>query len=133
MLKLNRKIPKLIRQNCYINIKWDDKKVWKLNLPLEKIKMSELDWQFKIPFWETKTHKFGLTPLEVMRSPKKYSEHYERILKSDLKHPIDIIKNPKGKWEILDGLHRLTKAKMLDYKEVNIRKIPKNMLKCIKP
>ena len=133
MIKLNHKIPSLIRENCYINIKWDDNKIWKLDLPIEKMEISELEWQFKIPFWKTKTHKFGLTPLEVLKDPEKHPEHYERTLNSNLKHPIDIIKNPKGKWEILDGLHRLTKAKILNYKEVNVRKIPKNMLKCIKP
>jgi len=133
MIKLDTRLPELIRQNCYVRIKWDNKKMWELNLPIEKMKVSELSWQFKIPFWKTDTPKFGLTPLEVIKNPKKYEGHYKRILEANLKHPIDIIKNPKGKWEILEGLHRLTKAKILKHKEVTIRKIPKQMLNFIKP
>lgn len=30
----------------------------------------------------------------------------------------------KGRWTILDGLHRLLKAKILGLEKVNVRKIP---------
>ena len=44
-------------------------------------------------------------------------------MKSDLRHSIDIMEN-KGKWLILDGLHRLAKAKILGHTKVKVRKIP---------
>jgi len=32
----------------------------------------------------------------------------------------------KGRWLILDGLHRLMKAKILSLRKVNVRKIPRS-------
>lgn len=124
-------IPKIIKENC-INFHWDDEKVWRLKLPIEKMKVSKLDWLFKMPFWGTKNKKHGLTPKEVMKNPKKYSYHYKKILNADLKHPIDIIKTQKGKWDILDGLHRLVKAKIMGKIEVDVRKIPLSKINEIK-
>ena len=53
-------------------------------------------------------------------------------MRSDLTYPIDIMKNKKELWEILDGLHRLAKAHLLKYKEVDIRKIPQSEISNIK-
>jgi len=45
-------------------------------------------------------------------------------MNSNLNYPIDIMQN-KGRWLILDGLHRLIKSKILGMKKVKIRKIPR--------
>lgn len=131
---MDESLPKILKDNCLDeSFKWVDEKIWELDLPIEKMSMKDLDWQFELPFWRYKEKKHVITPNQVMKNPKKYSEHYKRIMNCDLKHPIDIIKNPKGRWEILDGLHRLTKAKVLRMKEVNVRKIPDSMKKDIIP
>jgi len=44
---------------------------------------------------------YDLKPEEVINNFKKFKKEYERIMKSDLIHPIDIMEN-KGKWLILD-------------------------------
>jgi len=45
-------------------------------------------------------------------------------MNADLSYPIDIMEN-KGRWLILDGLHRLVKAKILGFDKVKVRKIPR--------
>ena len=120
-------IPKIIKENC-LDFDWDNKKVWKIKAPVEKMNIDELKWQFDFPFWHSSSQKYTITPNQVFQKPGKYKEQYERVMKSDLKHPIDIMKNKKKLWEILDGLHRLAKAHLLKYEEVNVRKILKEKI-----
>ena len=63
--------------------------------------------------------------IEKLASYKeKYKEQYDRIMNADIEYPIDIMEN-KGKYVILDGLHRLVKCKLLGYEKVNVRIIPR--------
>jgi|SRR3989344_4640198 len=116
-------LPKIIEEVGF-DFDWDIKKVWKLNYPVEEIDIKELEWHFEIPFWNTKNSYYDLTPNEVINNPIKFKDEYDRTMKADLSHPIDIMKN-KGKLLILDGLHRLVKAKISGYKKVSVRKIPR--------
>lgn len=52
-------------------------------------------------------------------------EEYDRTMNADLTYPIDIMEN-KGKYLILDGLHRLLKYKILGYDKVKVRIIPRD-------
>lgn len=107
---------------------WDSKKVWALNIPVEEMDMQDLIWHFDIPFWEAQdTDDYNLTPWEVMDDTEKHSTHYKKVQEADLKYPIDIMEN-KGRWLILDGLHRLVKAHMQGLKKVNVRKIPRGKI-----
>lgn len=124
-------IPKIIKENC-LDFDWENEKVWKVKAPIERMKISELDWQFNFPFWHSSTERYVITPNQVFKNPKKYKEQYERIMKSNMEHPIDIMKNKEYLWEILDGLHRLAKAYLLGQKEVNVRKIPHSEITNIK-
>lgn len=54
--------------------------------------------------WFTEKLKNGLSPINVINNPDKYSEHYQRILKVDMSYPIIIWKEKK---EVIDGNHRL--------------------------
>jgi len=119
---MNRKIPKIIDKVGF-DFSWSEKKVWKLKYPVEEMNIKELEWHFKIPFWNTEKGFYDLTPNEIIDNPEKFKEEHKRTMKADLKHPIDIMKN-KGRWLILDGLHRLVKAKILGHKTVSVRKIP---------
>jgi len=125
------KIPKVIKNNC-LDIQWSNKKVWQIKAPIEKMAIADLEWQFKIPFWHTQKGRYTISPQEVIDNPNKYPDNYKRIMDSDLRHPIDIMKNRKGKWEILDGLHRLVKARLKGYTEVDVRKIPESEIGNIK-
>lgn len=107
---------------------WTEEKVWNLKYPIEKMSIKELEWHFYIPFWG---NNYDIKPIDVIKYPEKYFEEYQKIMNSDLKYPIDIMKN-KGRWTILDGLHRLAKCHLLNIKMVKVRKIPRTEIFNIK-
>lgn len=113
------------------DFRWDNKKVWGLDYPVEQIPITDLSWHFEIPFWDLEDDRYCLSPNQVIQNPEKFQEEYDRTMKADMSHPIDIMEN-KGRWLILDGLHRLVKAKILGYDKVNVRKIPRTEIHNIK-
>ena len=119
-----RKLPKIIEEVGF-DFSWDEKKVWALSYPIEEIDIEELTWHFDIPFHWLGDEIYNLKPIEIINNPEKYKGEYDRTMKSDLKFPIDIMWN-KGRWLILDGLHRLMKAKILGLRKVKVRKIPRS-------
>jgi len=124
----DKSLPKILADNCFGRIP-ANKKVWALDVPITKMSLSKLDWQFDIPFWKHGKKKYAITPNQVLNNKRKYLYQYNRIKNSNLKFPIDIAKNEKGRWEILDGLHRLVKTKMLGLTQVSVRKISAAQLK----
>jgi hypothetical protein len=119
-------IPAIIKRVGF-DFWWDNKKVWALKIPTRSINISELDWHFKIPFWNVNKERYNLKPIDVINFPEKYKIEHKRTMKCDLSHPIDIMEN-KGRWLILDGLHRLVKSKILGHTTVKVRKIPRSMI-----
>ena len=115
---------------CGFDFSWNEKAVWELNYPSELIDMKVLEWNLELPFWDYDGENYVLCPLQIIRNPEKYSEHYDRVMKSDIEYPIDIMEN-KGRYAILDGMHRLVKYKMLGYKKVKVRIIPRDEIKNI--
>ncbi len=128
---MNQDLPKVIADNC-LDFEWSNEKVWQIDAPIETMDISELDWQFEIPFWHIPPRRYVLAPNEVMGDPEKHTREYQKILNADLSHPIDIMKNKRGLWEILDGLHRLIKAYIQGEKVVRVRKIPREKIPEIK-
>src|SRR3989344_1459866 len=123
-MMVKKNIPKIIKEVGF-DFNWDSKKVWALNEPVVQMDIKELLWHFDIPFWEIKdTDDYNLKPYEVIKEPNKHSTHYKKIQRANLKYPIDIMQN-KGRWLILDGLHRLVKAHLQGLKKVKVRKIPR--------
>ncbi len=125
---LDQSIPKALADNCLECVP-PNEKVWALNIPITKMLISTLNWQFDIPFWKHGNKKYAITPNQVISNKSKYSYQFNRIMNADLKYPIDITKNHKGKWEILDGLHRLVKARIIGLTTVNVRKVSSKQLK----
>lgn len=126
---MDKKIPSII-QEVGFDFNWDVKKVWALHVPVVEMDMDELTWHFDIPFLRHKDGVYNLTSREVIEHPTKYAEEYARTLKADLSYPIDIMEN-KGRWLILDGLHRLMKAYIQGQKVVCVRKIPRDKIPSI--
>ena len=121
--KTNRDIPDIIKEVGF-DFSWDENKVWALNYPVEKMNIKELEWNFDIFFNWHGDEIYNLKSADIINNPDKYKEEYERTMKADLNYPIDIMKN-KGRWLILDGLHRLMKAKILSVNQIKVRKIPR--------
>lgn len=118
--------PQIIRDVGF-DFRWEEEKVWKLRLPVKEMDIKKLVWHFDIPFWEKDgTDAYNLKPWAVIKQPKKHS-HYKRAMRVDLKHPIDIMRN-KGRWVILDGLHRLLKAYVQGQKKVKVRIVPRSKI-----
>ena len=120
-----RKIPKEIEEVGF-DFHWDERKEWKLDVPVEEMDIADLEWHFDLPFWSTKDGYYDLKPIEVLEEKEKHKDEYERTMRADLSHPLDVMWW-KGRWVLLDGLHRLLKAKILRQKTVNVRKIPPSL------
>ena len=109
---------------------WDESDVWRLDYPNEDMNIEELEWHLDVPFWENGGKDYSLCPRDVLNNPEKYKEHYDRIMNSDINYPIDVMFN-KGRYVILDGVHRLVKSKLLGMKYANVRIIPRDEIKNI--
>jgi hypothetical protein len=72
----------------------------------EKIPISQLIHNLEYKGWGNVEKSIYYSALDVLKSPRKYQKDYIRIQKADLKWPIII--NEHG--DIIDGVHRLTKA-----------------------
>lgn len=106
----------------------DNKKLWALKVPVEEMDTSKFIWMLDIPFWEDDDGNIVVEPRQVMEEPDKYPIHRDKIKNADTSYPIDIMKNKKGEWCTLDGLHRLVKLIILGEKKVMVRKIPPEMI-----
>ena len=119
-------IPDIIKQVGF-DFSWDEKKVWALEYPVEDVSIDVLTWHFTIPFHWHNGGVYNLKSADILDHPEHYPEEYARTMRADLRFPIDIMWN-KGRWLILDGLHRLMKAKVLGLKKVQVRKIPRSVI-----
>ena len=106
----------------------DNEKLWTLEVPAEEMDISELTWIFDVPFWEDEDGNIVITPRKVMDNMDKYPYHRDKTLNADTSHPIDIMKNKKGKWLTLDGLHRLVKLYLNKKSKIQVRKIPPELI-----
>jgi hypothetical protein len=101
--------------------------VWALDVPVEEMSTTELEWHFDIPFLWENGDVYNLTSREVIVKPHEHKEEFERTMRSDLSYPIDIMEN-KGRWLILDGLHRLMKASITGLERVQVRKVSRERI-----
>ncbi|MDD4289933.1 MAG: hypothetical protein PHH83_01500 [Patescibacteria group bacterium] len=122
---MQENIPQIIKDVGF-DFSWDEEKVWRLDEPISEIDIKKLEWHFDVAFW-SENGIYNLTPREVINNSKKHREEYQRVMNCDLKYPLDIMKN-KGRWLLLDGLHRLTKLYINGYKIVKVRKIPRERI-----
>ncbi len=125
----NRIMPEIIKEVGF-DFHWEEEKVWALDLPVEDMPITDLEWHFDIPFWFLPGGYYDLKPREVIENPKKHLLEYGRTMASDLTYPLDIM-YWKGRWLLLDGLHRLVKAYILGWKTIKVRKVPSESIPAI--
>ncbi len=115
-----------------IGFDWSNEKLWALDVPISKVHIKTLSWHILRPIWSSKKgHDLqDLSPFNVLKNPDLHIGHYQRILNADLKYPIDCIWI-KGRYFILDGVHRLAKLIQIETLEIKIRKIKKEHIKLI--
>jgi hypothetical protein len=88
---------------------WDVRKLWTVDLPVVPMRVRDLEWLLDKPFWKDGPRTLALRPRDVAAHPEHYQADYERALAADLSRPINVI-NLRGRWVVMDGLHRLLKA-----------------------
>lgn len=130
MGKKERKLPGIIKKVGF-DFNWNEEKVWKLDVPVEDMDIRELEWHFEIPFWDTPGGYYDLTPNQVVQNPGKFKDEYVRTMKTSMEYPLDIM-FWNGRWLMLDGLHRLLKAKIIGMEKIKVRKIPKEAIPLIR-
>ncbi|MFA6252239.1 MAG: hypothetical protein WCX74_02460 [Candidatus Paceibacterota bacterium] len=123
---MKEELPDIIKQVGF-DFDWENEKVWCLDIPVIEMDIKELVWHFDIPFHWHKDGVYNLTSREIIENPGEYEDEYKRTMKADLTYPIDIMEN-KGKWLILDGLHRLMKAYIKGMEKVSVRIIPREKI-----
>ena len=107
---------------------WKEEKIWALELPVIEMDIKDLLWHFEAPFWPNDANeRWTITPWEVIRKGENSKNEQIAMEKADLSYPIDILKN-KGRWLILDGLHRLTKSYIQGKEKICVRIIPRERL-----
>ena len=127
----NREPPKVIREVGF-DFSWDPEKVWAFDVPVEEMPIGELTWHFDVPFiWSKPDGFYDVNPSEVLEHPHKHPEEHKRTMDADTSHPIDIM-SWKGRWLILDGLHRLMKLSIEGEETAQVRKIPKSAIPLIR-
>ncbi|MBI4451372.1 hypothetical protein HY642_05330 [Candidatus Woesearchaeota archaeon] len=126
---MSSRIPAVIRKVGF-DFYWSNRKVWNVKVPVTGMSIKKLEWMFAIPFWSKGKGSYNLTPREVIKTPQKYKTEYRRVMKANLRYPLDVMFN-KGRWLMLDGLHRVVKAKILEKDNVRVRKIPRARIKDI--
>jgi hypothetical protein len=101
----------------------DDKNIYSVDMmfaylnsnkhPVETLSIEKLEPQLDELVWGDWS---PMTVLEKMDT-KKYSENAERIKKADLSYPIIVT----GKHRIVDGFHRLARAKLEGKKTIKVQ------------
>jgi hypothetical protein len=110
----------------------DLNKLWKVELPVETLPVSALEWHLDMPFFWQDEKPFSLKPREVLNHPEQYAYWMQRIMQVDTSYPLDILLW-NGNWQIIDGLHRLCKQIALGKTTVAVRKLPHASIKLIQP
>ncbi len=126
---MKKNMPVIIKEVGF-DFSWEEKKVWNLDLPVEDMSINDLLWHFDMPFWNTTDGNYDLKPIDVIDNPEKYRKEYERVMKSDVSYPLDIM-FWKQRWLLLDGLHRLVKLSISGCKTIKVHKVPKSQIPSI--
>ncbi|MFH1315850.1 MAG: hypothetical protein ABIH67_05665 [Candidatus Uhrbacteria bacterium] len=112
--------------------KTDEPKLWAVDIPIEEIPISEIKYNLDIPYLEQEgTNDWNLTPRMLIENFNKEFFHANKVNEADLKYPIEIYLH-KGKWIILDGVHRFTKAIRLEHKTIKIRRVSEKIAQMTK-
>lgn len=107
----------------FVGLEWDQQLLWSLDLPIEELPTRTLVWHLDLPWWKGESGWFTVRPRSVLSDPARYPEQYARTLNADLRYPLHVTLN-EGRWTIMDGIHRLLKAEMLNRDHVPVRKVP---------
>lgn len=108
MLEIKREFVPEKLKDVYVDFYWSQKKLWNLELVTSEVPIQQIDWILEYPIWYMDTHPI---PNSILQNPELDPDHWKRIQASDLNYPLHVL-NWKNRLLILDGVHRLLKAKL---------------------
>lgn len=94
-------------KDVYVDFYWSQDKLWNLKIEPMQLEINQLEWILEYPVWYMEPHP---VPVKLMKDSTLDPNHWNRIITADLSFPIHVLKW-KGRLLILDGVHRLIKAK----------------------
>lgn len=104
-------VPEQLR-DVLLDFWWDTERLFALDLPaLAPIQVADLEWHLSLPIWTHLGRQFAVSPQQVEADPASYAQHHRRTLRADLRFPI-VTAVRGGRLVIVDGCHRLLKARM---------------------
>lgn len=117
--------PQVIRKYWY-SIDWDVEALWALDLPVEVMPISELEWHMDVPIWPDETGApYSATPRQVLDDPGTHAVEFDRINAASMRYPLEVFAH-KGRTMILDGVHRLAKSYKSGNESVRVRRVPQD-------
>jgi hypothetical protein len=119
---MHLKKPVKIGGNLITNYTGDTFKLWSKS-HLLKIHWESVDQLFMETFKTNDINSIKAWGIRL-KDIEKFPEHYKRLLKADLSYPIYMYHNV-----ILDGFHRLIKAKMMGLKRIKAYQVPARIMK----
>jgi hypothetical protein len=98
---------------------WSQEKLRALILPVVDLAVAEVAWMLDLPFWRAPDGTvFRIRPLDVVDG-----WHHDRVAAADLATPIDVTWR-RGRFVVLDGLHRVLKAARTGRESLPARIVP---------
>ena len=116
----------------YFDFDWDKRKVWALPVEVVLIDRASLDWHLDLLFFSSRPPEplFDLVPSQVIEDPGVHRRHARRIARADLRYPLDVMEHG-SRLCILDGIHRLAKARKQEHARVAVRRVPRTAIPSI--
>lgn len=116
-------IPSEINKGFSIN----EKLLWALDIPVTEMTFKELSHNLDIAYLDREgTDDWNLTPRQLLAEIQHEKTHAKRVFDAKIDYPLDIYRH-KGKWIILDGVHRFTLIAKLGLTTVRVRKVSRAM------
>ena len=125
-------LPKEI-QEAFFDFHWVKERLWRIEAPVEQALFADLEWLLNLPIWARSGEQklFDLRPMEVLSTPAQFPDHAKRIEEADLSFPLILMLNLRNEWVVMDGYHRLAKARLLKIRILQIRKLPRSVIPLI--
>ena len=111
-------------------ITYSVEKLWKLDVPTQEIPLTQIERHLTINYWATPGEHHNLSPKDVLDHPEEHGHEYTRIQATNFDYPIDVCMW-EGKLMLLDGLHRLAKAHLMQMSSMKVRMVPLELLQSI--
>ena len=109
----------------YLDLRWDDYKIWKLALLTHTCPVSDFTWHLDLPIWPSAPPEkiFDLQPATVLANQQMYLKHIKRIENCNIRYPVETMQIGE-RLVILDGTHRLCRHVLEGIETIRYRIIP---------